>query len=145
MATIQDLDTCHLFARSETLPIAIGWLGKGSDFGKGPVEEGLFRRLCELCAAPWQPAVSAGVHRCELCQFDPPVFSGCVFVPNLGRIFVAPVGIVHYVSTHWYRPPEVFVDAVLVCPPMRSMEYKKALLAGGGRTLVRPATDGAGV
>ena len=48
-------------------------------------------------------------------------------------------GITHYIAAHWYRPPDVFLEAVRACPPMRSMDYMKALLANGGRGLVRRA------
>jgi len=36
----------------------------------------------------------------------------------------------------WCRPPQVFIDAVLACPPMRSAGYWQALLANGGRSLL---------
>jgi hypothetical protein len=96
-----------------------------------------FRKLAQLCADPWQPVVSAGAHACELCQFDAPQFSANVFVPHAGKIYAAPVAVVHYVAAHWYCPPQVFIDAVLACPHMTSMEYKKALLANRGRGLLR--------
>jgi hypothetical protein len=101
-------------------------------------QRAFFSKLKDLCAAPWQPVASGGFHVCEICQFDGPGFSDNVFVPYQGRIYVAPVAIVHYIAVHWYRPPQVFVDAVMTCPAIRSMEYKKAILANGGRTLVVP-------
>ena len=101
------------------------------------ISEQFFCKLKELCSAPWQPIVSGGFHCCELCQFDAPRFSDNVFVPYRGKIYVAPVAIVHYISTHWYRPPQIFVDAVLTCAPMHSMDYNKAMFANGGRSLVR--------
>ncbi|WP_139215492.1 DUF7919 family protein [Lysobacter sp. cf310] len=88
---------------------------------------------------PWQPFVTAGLHSCELCQFDAPKFSANIFIPFEGRIFVAPVGIVHYIAAHWYLPPSRFQEAVMHCPSMRSMEYKKAILSNGGRPLITGA------
>jgi hypothetical protein len=35
-------------------------------------------------------------------------------------------------NAHHYRPPEAFCRAVLACPPMRTMAYRRALLAAGG-------------
>lgn len=93
--------------------------------------------LQSLCVSPWQPVVSLGWHTCELCQFDGPRFSDNVFIPYQGKIYVTPVAIVHYVAAHRYLPPQIFVDAILACPAMNSMEYKRALLANGGRSLVR--------
>jgi hypothetical protein len=136
MTTFNDLEHCGaLPLRCEALT-AIGWLGQGSTFESGVVDEEFFRKLCKLTAQPWQPVVCLGLHRCELCQFDPPAFSGNVFVPHQGTIYVAPVAIVHYIASHWYCPPQVFRDAVLGCPAMNSMEYKRALLSNGGRSLV---------
>jgi hypothetical protein len=136
MAAISDLEPCrYLPLQCEGL-LAVGWLEHGVPFEQGRVAEAFFAKLKALCSDPWQPVVSAGLHRCSLCQFDGPAFNGNVFIPYAGCIYVAPVGIVHYIAAHWYRPPEVFVAAVLACPPMRSMEYKRSVLAHGGRSLV---------
>jgi hypothetical protein len=138
MPAIRDLEPCRYIPVECDALVAVGWLGKEVSFETGPVGERFFRKLKDLCADPWQPVMSLGFHLCELCQFDPPAFSAHVFVPFQGRIYVAPVAIVHYIATHWYRPPEVFIDAVLACSPIRSMDYKKAILANGGRNLVTP-------
>jgi hypothetical protein len=50
---------------------------------------------------------------------------------------VAPELIVHNIAAHWYKPPDVFIEAVLACPDMRSMEYKKAILNNRGRELLK--------
>jgi hypothetical protein len=76
------------------------------------------------------------MHHCGLCQFEPPRFTSNVFVPFENRIFVAPVAITHYIAAHWYQPPEIFINAVLACPEMNSMQYKKAILANGGAVLL---------
>jgi len=96
-----------------------------------------FDKLVELTHSPWQPAiVFAGIHECELCQFQPAYGKDNIFIPYQGSIYVAPELIVHYIAAHRYKPPQVFVDAVMDCPAMKSMDYKKALLANGGRPLV---------
>jgi len=136
MASIKDLEPCRYFPVECDALIAIGWLGKGNDFETGPVSEHFIRKLKELCSAPWQPIAFAGCHVCELCQFDGPMFSANVFIPYQGKIYVAPIGVVHYISTHWYQPPQIFIEAVLKCPSIQSIDYKKALLANGGRSLV---------
>jgi len=141
MTTIRDLDRCDLLPVDSDALRTVGWLGEDSDFQHGEVQLNFFERLKLLCADPWEPVVSAGLHQCQLCQFDGPRFSRNVFVPYQGQIYVAPVGIVHYIAAHRYRPPQQFVDAVLACPPMRSMQYHKALLANGGRSLVRGNSD----
>jgi hypothetical protein len=137
MTSIKDLEPCRYFPIECDTLTAIGWLGKEVTFETGPVSEQFYCKLKELCFTPWQPIAMAGFHYCELCQFDAPRFSDNVFVPYRDKIYVAPVAVVHYISTHWYRPPQIFVDAVLTCPPIRSMEYKKTVLANGGRSLVQ--------
>jgi hypothetical protein len=122
--------------------VAVGWLGTEAAFETGRVSEPFFCRLKDLCSAPWQPVASCGFHVCEFCQFDAPAFSANGFVPHQGKIYVAPVAIVHYIAAHWYRPPQIFADAVMTCPPVRSMDYKKAILANGGRNLLTPRLDG---
>jgi hypothetical protein len=126
--------------------IAVGWLGAESEFRTGAVPRNFFSALIELLANPWQPAVSAGRHPCELCQFtDGPTtvaFGGSavdlggniLFVPSTGlTLFAAPSLIAHYIDAHRYEPPEDFMAAVTECPPMRSMEYLKSLKRCGAR------------
>jgi hypothetical protein len=137
MPSINDLDSFNLLPSSGEALKAIGWLGRGVTFNQGEVTEDFFAKLNSLCLSPWQPVGSAGIHSCGLCQFEPPRFSANIFVPHDGRIYVAPVAVTHYIAAHWYRPPEVFIRAVLECPTMNSMQYKKALLANGGRFLVK--------
>lgn len=135
MSRIDDLEPCtYLPLPSENL-VAVGWLDLSSKVEHGHVSPDFLERLKSLCKEPWQPVAAAGSHACSLCQYDAPKFSDNVFVPYQGKIYVAPVAIIHYISTHWYVPPEVFISAVNACPTMNSMEYKRALLANGGRHL----------
>lgn len=141
MTALNDLAPCdYLPVQSENL-IAIGWLSKESNFERGTVDPEFFEKLTDLFKAPWQPMATAGSHACELCQFNRPRFYANVFIPFGGRIYVAPEGVLHYIAAHWYKPPDVFIEAVMSCPPMNSMEYKKALLANGGRDLVKAAAQ----
>jgi hypothetical protein len=138
MVAIKDLDPFRYLPVERPALLAVGWLEAEGEFTRGNVPSEFFQKLGELCIDPWQPAVSAGLHQCSLCQFEPPTFTGNVYVPYHGRIYVAPVGVAHYIAAHWYRPPEEFVQAVLSCPSMRSLQYHKAMLANGGRSLITP-------
>ena len=135
MASFRDLEPCRYLPLECEALIAVGWLGSNDEYPRGVVSEQFFSKLKSLCDSPWQPVVSAGCHPCSLCQFDAPAFSDNVFVPHGGKIYVAPVGVVHYIAAHRYLPPPVFIEAVLACPPIQSMEYKRAILANGGRSL----------
>jgi hypothetical protein len=133
---IADLQPCRYISDDPSF-LAVGWLDIDMPYAQGESSPEVFARLLELCAHPWRPFVACGFHECSLCQFDPARFSGELFVPGDKCIFVAPVGIVHYVARHWYEPPAVFAEAVLLCPPTRSMAYKRALLANGVRKLLK--------
>jgi hypothetical protein len=119
--------------------LAVGWIDRGA-YPTGETDEAVLHKLTELCQNPWAPAAAGGLHCCDLCQYDGVRMKYEVYVPGNGCIYVAPTGIVHYIAAHWYKPPAAFIDAVMACPPMRSMEYMKALLENGGRGLVRAAT-----
>jgi len=141
MAEIKDLEICDYFPFECENVLSVGWLSSESDYEKGEVDSDFFDRLCELTRNPWQPVVSPGMHDCELCQFNPPTFTDNIFIPYNGAIYAAPEAIVHYVAAHWYKPPAIFVEAVLACPRMQSMEYKKAILENGGRELMKSLKD----
>src|SRR5215831_5202362 len=50
--------------------------------------------------------------------------------------------IIDGIAVPWQCPPQIFIDAVLVCPPITGMAYERALLANGGRNLVGPMVHG---
>ena len=122
---------------------AVGWLGRARAFRTGDVERPFAIALAALAVNPWQRGVSAGVHFCELCRFsggpgsvkfgEHTVRIGAddLFVPDGDICWIAPTTIVHYVDAHSYRPPDEFMAAVQACPPMRSVEYLRALLTTG--------------
>ena len=147
MTWIADLETVD-----ETHHLkAIGWLSLDHPFANGLVTEEFFRKLCQILSNHWNPGpCPAGFHRCEFCRFTgngSASFEGYevvswskseLYVPGDGCIYIAPQSIAHYIDAHGYRPPYEFIDAVLNCPPMRSVPYMKAILANGGRGLGKP-------
>ena len=137
MTFFNDLDICTYFPFECSKLLSIGWLSPSHEFSKGDVNGEFYDKLCELLKDPWEPVVTPGFHQCELCQFNGPAGQSNVFIPFGGNIYVAPELIKHYISAHWYKPPDIFVDAVMHCPKIRSMEYKKAILANGGREVVQ--------
>ncbi len=137
----EDLSLCTYFP-ADAMLVAVGWLERGKSFPKGTVDRRLYEALAEMRKNPWQPLVSAGVHECDLCCFEPEVCgSANLFIPAYGTIYVCPEMIVHYMNAHGYAPPDVFCRAVLACPPMRSMPYLKAIKEYGGARLLRPSGD----
>lgn len=108
--------------------LAVGWLDEAHEYSTGDVSADFYLKLKELLIDPWQPCVSMGGHECQLCQFDPPTGTRNLFVPDDKILYACPELILHYIAAHRYRPPEQFILAVMSCPPIHSMEYKKQLL-----------------
>lgn len=134
-----DLSVCHYFPIKTKL-LAVGWLERDKPFTAGTVDRGVYDALREMRKDPWQPFACGGSHECDLCRFDSESLgSANLFIPGDGTIYVSPELIVHYINAHGYRPPEVFCRAVLACPPMRSMQYLRAIEELGGAELVRPS------
>jgi hypothetical protein len=131
----------------------------GDPFVTGDVGEDVFERLCDLTQNPPQFGwpVHAGITRCKRCRFTGgcdtayrragsgggsqasytvyAVTQGVLWVPGEGFLWLCDRTITHAIDAHGYCPPAEFCEAVLRCPPMRSMEYLKAVLANGGREL----------
>ena len=151
MTTYSDLSECDYFPFSHTSGLlAVGWLGADQEFSIGEVSDQFLLRLAQIIQNPWSPpVVTGGAHSCELCHQGgytstkfkdyslPSASSMNLFVPFDGKLYVAPEGIGHYIFCHRYRPPGVFIEAVLSCPPVRSIEFKKLLLSCGGREILR--------
>lgn len=141
MTYYQDLEPNNYFQLANDVRlISIGWLNNDFDFPTGFVTWNFFSKLCELAQNPWQPFLFRGYHHCELCQFpnhqETYKASNNLFIPFNNVIYVAPEMILHYINVHHYLPPAVFIEAVIQCPDMRSMEYKKSILNNGGKGLI---------
>ncbi len=130
MAWFEDLTACDYFGEAlEPYLRAVGWLERGRAFSTGVVDERVFAKLVELLADPWQPMTAMGPHSCDLCVYRPDAIGTAnLFVPGDRLVYVCPELIVHYMNCHRYSPPPAFCDAVLACPPMRSMDYLKRLV-----------------
>jgi hypothetical protein len=141
MTFYQDLEPIDYFPiNRDVVMLAVGWLGKEFKFQTGKVSWQFYNKLCEFVENPWQPFLSSGFHFCELCQFYGSRYtatgSSNLFVPFNNVIYVAPELIVHYINVHHYQPPEIFIDAVMECPYIQTMEYKRCLLKNGGKELI---------
>ncbi len=155
MAGIEDLKPFDFFPFDRQPALrAVGWIDTTSDSVNSNIRDGFFERLFELLINPWEPFASAGYHDCSLCRFTGGpkeirlqnrsirIGNANLFVPAADCVFVAPSSIIHYIDAHGYTPPNVFQDAVLQCPKMRSMDYFRALRRHVSiRSLERPPDD----
>ena len=136
MAELIDLSPCTYLPVIADHILAVGWLETIGSFATGPTPTEVFERLSAFIRDPWQPFVAMGKHGCTLCQHtSEQQGSANPFIPCRSKIYVCPELITHYINAHYYQPPSVFCDAVLACPPMKSMEYKRALVACKGQVL----------
>ena len=145
MAYFEDLQPCTAFPGQWKGLVAVGWLAKGHDFPRGPVNRELITRLDG--AGAWQPPdAPSGSHRCDLCPEGEVARtgSGAIFIPGDGVLYVAPRLITHYMRKHGYAPPAAFCRAAAASPAMRSVEYFDAISAHftGLVPVRRPAAPG---
>ena len=133
--------------------IAVGWLEPGQDYRRGEVLPEFVRTLVDLLIDPWQPGVAMGRHSCGFCRLTggPTSFQSAnlaaspviqmgnsnLWLPADRFVYVVPSLILHYMDSHEYSPPLELQRAALACPPMRSMEYLKAILKNGPKGLIR--------
>jgi hypothetical protein len=132
--------------------IAVGWLEPGHDYRRGEVDAEFVGKLADLLVDPWQPAIAMGRHQCGFCRLTGgptsirltnPGSSSVVqvgvtnvWIPADGFLYVAPSLVLHYIDAHGYSPPLEFQAAVMACPPMRQMDYLKAILKNGPKGIV---------
>ncbi|WP_425615836.1 hypothetical protein NA78x_005768 [Anatilimnocola sp. NA78] len=121
--------------------LAVGWLDRLMEFPRGATSPEVFERLQWLARDPWQPIAFAGSHECELCQFHGEKGTANLYLPHQGKIYVCPELIIHYINAHYYSPPSIFYEAVLACPAMNTIEYKRSLIACQGQVLWKSSVN----
>ena len=103
----------------------VGWLDRDQPFSTGNIPVQILDRLFDLCLNPMNK--TRGYHQCGLCPQSVAWPITCsrngrqihlgsaeIHVPGtLGRLFVAPDMIYHYVTVHGYMPPTEFINAVM--------------------------------
>ena len=138
MTSYTDLDPLPYFGEELAEHLrAVGWLERGSVFETGVVSPDLVAAIRKLLVATFQPIACGGVFECDLCQFDGPMGGRNLWIPGDGFLYVMPELVLHYMGAHHYLPPAEFQQAILDCPEMQSMSYKKAFLNNGGREVLK--------
>jgi hypothetical protein len=143
MAYFDDMTPCTYLDRWQDRLIAVGWLVSGREYQKGEVSEEFFSALVVMLKKPWQPFISAGYEPCRFCRFshgattlrylntEISIGSNNLFVPDEGRVFVAPSMIAHYIDSNEYQPPLEFQAAVMRSSRLSSMGYYKKMKDNG--------------
>lgn len=122
MAYFEDLSPYTYFAEADSGLVNVGWLAKEYQFPKGALQPAFTAKLQTLPVC----MRTRGWHTCPFCTYAEAhgygrsASSSCeVRVRHLGVLYAAPELIKHYVSVHAYRPPSVFVLAVLDGQPIQ--------------------------
>jgi hypothetical protein len=141
MSYYPDLSPCSYFGKAEADKlVSIGWLDEDYPYIQDEVEEEFTDKLIDLLANPWAPMSILGFADCPFCMdSDFVTYKGKtietgtlnLFIPGKGFLYTAPSLVAHYIISHSYLPPFEFREAVLRCPPMRSIEYFEAIVANG--------------
>jgi hypothetical protein len=106
--------------------VSIGWLSRVSEYPRGDVPADFIRRLEQLLSSH-RVNQMRGYHVCEFCSKSPLTHvlrsgrqvilgSAEIWVPSTkgSIVYAAPDLIYHYVSEHHYRPPDGFIEAVVI-------------------------------
>ena len=103
-----------LWYRPAYTRLNIGWLEAGKPYSTGSVPAVFVAKLKAVQEVQWMN-VCLGLHECDLCPEEgAPEGNGEVRIPGeAGIAYAAPFLITHYITAHGYRPPQVFIDAVL--------------------------------
>jgi hypothetical protein len=134
---LHDLDPylgCPADASIGLEPLAVGWLERREPFATGPVPDAFPEALLSFCADRHVVCATPNTLPCPLCGQRPEPISrgddtahmGNAEIRVLGEedVFAAPTMIYHYVTTHNYQPPPVFIEAVLNGPPPGAPEHR---------------------
>jgi hypothetical protein len=147
MTHYRDLALCQygdeaLNADAWRVPLlAIGWLESPFPYRLGRVPPDFRSRLDALAGGAERHSYGYhhwGFHTCSWCVVafrippEQPWSQDSLWVPGNGVVYVAPIGIPHYVAAHGYRPPTEFIEAVMRCPEYGSIAYEAALTEANG-------------
>lgn len=103
-----------LWYRPAYTRLNIGWLEADKPYPAGAVPTAFVEKLRAVQEVQWRN-VCLGLHACDLCPGkEAPEGNEKVRIPGEpGIAHAAPFLITHYITAHDYRPPQLFIDAVL--------------------------------
>lgn len=106
----------------------IGWLSKEHSFQTGVVEDSIIEKLKNMIVKYRITNQMRGTHECDLCSHKDPytdtylwfgdgkrrlLGSAELWIPSsTGIVYAAPDMIYHYITEHYYYPPNEFLMAL---------------------------------
>jgi len=123
--------------------LAVGWIEAGRPFSTGVTPRAVVEHLNEHLAHSKRLREDSGITVFEACfcsicwdagvgnSWDDwaekrscPEESANIYIPFQEGVYISPGLVIHYIQEHSYRPPDEFIENVLVCPSPNSEEYK---------------------
>ena len=112
---------------------AVGWLEWPQPFKRGAVDPNFGRRLQAIVNRAF--VKYWGEYYCTLCKAEGKpgpesiTSQAVLLVPGPDCVYETPSWIGHYISDHFYRPPDEFCDAVMCVPEPGSAAFGDAVAA----------------
>ena len=102
---------------------AVGWIEEAG-FTTGAVPDECIEALIAAYPTKIIPDGTRGLHTCTFCEVEMPksewkakkvevIGYGHYLVRYEKAVYMAPALLLHYILDHQYRPPQIFIDAVL--------------------------------
>ena len=110
MSYFPDLSPYAYGHRAHPGVVHVGWLDGIHEFSKGDVPAALIGKMEDLAKMPVE--LYRGFHVCEICRSAKATSNGEIRVKHGDVTYAAPIGIIHYIEAHGYRPPVAFLDAI---------------------------------
>jgi len=109
--------------------LCVGWLDSEYAFPTGVVDPVIAARISKLCDKPIN--LMRGYQYCSFCIAASrqrgcmpkivamPHGNGEIHVQGIGRVYVSPTLVAHYITEHAYLPPAEFLEAI------RALDYSR--------------------
>jgi hypothetical protein len=142
MTYFKDLTPYSYYGNEQSLNV--GWLSGSERLVVGETSLEFQEKLHRFCLDENIVRIMRGFHECELCELPwgewaskhpnyginagwMSIGDGEIRVIGKGVVYAAPALIYHYVVEHHYKPPQEFIDAVLIGPQPGSSEHNALL------------------
>ena len=120
---VRILNVGEVYLPAELELLAVGWIEEAG-FTTGAVPEECIEALITAYPSKIIPDGTRGLHTCTLCEVEMLKVEwkgkkvdvkgyGHYLVRLENAVYMAPALLLHYILDHDYRPPQIFIDAVI--------------------------------
>ncbi|MEQ1571109.1 MAG: hypothetical protein ABMA64_36100 [Myxococcota bacterium] len=116
--------------------VNVGWLDASRIYPTGRIEDSTFWTKLGWLTLHARAFSARAVSPCPICRTVSATWEGQrlglaeLWVPSASTdVFVCPDLISHFITEHFYRPPQIFVEAVLQYPPSLARDWDASSFA----------------